>query len=288
MKTITACVVLVASLVAPGNGMGMPKKMEEMMDYYNLYASCFGQEAMAEYMLAIQQATKSCMSVSAPLELLEAVQQLNEIEMSDVEELLKNNPSLAQLITGRKKRQVDTGLTDAEMTKLTDNIATQKEHMLTKISNLTCVLAQMEILTPTADINIEAFSFENMKEQLKGYGGAGDDEDFVLALTNSYSDCYDISESWPQKNLDRHPLMQAFGRQHIFLNCMHKMEEKLCYKYQAYMGLKIFHGLDTAVNNLELPGDKFEAATAALMVMCENETDEEKFINKFFWSRSDM
>ena len=40
------------------------------------------------------------MSVSAPLELLEAVQQLNEIEMSDVEELLKNNPSLAQLITG--------------------------------------------------------------------------------------------------------------------------------------------------------------------------------------------
>ena len=25
----------------------------------------------------------------------------------------------------------------------------------------------MEILTPTADINIEAFSFENMKEQLK-------------------------------------------------------------------------------------------------------------------------
>ena len=40
------------------------------------------------------------MSVSAPLELLEAVQQLNEIEMSDVEELLKNNPSLTQLITG--------------------------------------------------------------------------------------------------------------------------------------------------------------------------------------------
>ena len=43
----------------------------------------------------------------------------------------------------------------------------------------------------------------------QGYGGAGDDEDFVRALTNSYSDCYDISESWPQKNLDRHPLMQV-------------------------------------------------------------------------------
>ncbi len=40
------------------------------------------------------------MSVAAPLELLEAVQQLNEVELSDVEEILKNNPSLAQLVTG--------------------------------------------------------------------------------------------------------------------------------------------------------------------------------------------
>ena len=40
------------------------------------------------------------MSVVAPLELLEAVQQLNEVELSDVEEILKNNPSLAQLVTG--------------------------------------------------------------------------------------------------------------------------------------------------------------------------------------------
>ena len=36
-------------------GMGMPKAMQEMMDYYNLYASCFGQEAMAEYMVAVQE-----------------------------------------------------------------------------------------------------------------------------------------------------------------------------------------------------------------------------------------
>ena len=68
----------------------------------------------------------------------------------------------------------------------------------------------------------------------QGYGGAGDDEDFVRALTNSYSDCYDISESWPQKNLDRHPLMQVFSYHNIHISsnwniylCLHLLLQSI-------------------------------------------------------------
>ena len=48
----------------------------------------------------------------------------------------------------------------------------------------------MEILTGDGTINIEAFSAENMKELLEGYGGAGDDDEFVQALATSYQGYY--------------------------------------------------------------------------------------------------
>ena len=37
-----------------------------------------------------------------------------------------------------------------------------------------------------------------------------------------------------------------------------------------------------------LPGNKFDAATGAMMVMHETYSDEHKFIDKFFWTRPEM
>ena len=48
----------------------------------------------------------------------------------------------------------------------------------------------MEILNGDGTINIEAFSADNMKELLEGYGGAGDDDEFVQALATSYQGYY--------------------------------------------------------------------------------------------------
>jgi len=270
-------------------GMGVPKDMKDMIDYYNLYATCFGQQAMAEYMIGIKEATKVCMNIPSPLGLLEELAQLeNDVEGGSLDELLKNNPVFNKIL-GRERRQIDNGLIDEEdLDKLKSSIADHKTKMLSKIGNLTCVLAQMEILNGDGTINIEAFSADNMKELLEGYGGAGDDDEFVQALATSYQDCYDISNNWPQSNLDRHPMMQAFGRQHIYLMCTHKMEEKLCYKYQMYQGLKTFYGLDTGDVDVGLPGNKFDAATGAMMVMHETYSDEQKFIDKFFWTRPEM
>jgi len=281
--------LFVVTLSSSSLAMGVSKEMKDMIDYYNLYATCFGEEAMAEYMIGIKEATKVCMNIPSPLELLDELAQLeNDVEVGSLDQLLKNNPIFNQIL-GRERRQIDAGLMDEDdINDLKTNIADHKTKMMTKIGNLTCVLAQMEVLNLDGTINIEAFSAENMKELLEGYGGAGDDEDFVQALATSYQDCYDISNNWPQSNLDRHPMMQAFGRQHIYLMCTHKMEEKLCYKYQMYQGLKAFHGLDTGDVDVGIPGNKFDAATGALMVMHETSTDEEKFIENFFWTRPEM
>jgi len=140
----TAILLFVVTFASSSMGMGVPKDMKDMIDYYNLYATCFGQQAMAEYMIGIKEATKVCMNIPSPLGLLEELAQLeNDVEGESLDELLKNNPVFNKIL-GRERRQIDNGLIDEEdLDKLKSSIADQKNKMLSKIGNLTCVLAQL-------------------------------------------------------------------------------------------------------------------------------------------------
>ena len=52
---------------------------------------------------------------------------------------------------------------------------------------------------------------------------------FTIALSlSTYSsgiqDCNEVATAWPEATLERDPLMKAFGRRHVFLKCMLKVQ----------------------------------------------------------------
>merc|ERR1712127_608229 len=111
---------------------------------------------------------------------------------------LLNNPALAQILQaqsnrggfGRKRRQANGLLNPSEE---------DKEEMLDAAGN----------------INTDFFSYESA-ERMAGNTPAGSDPVFLKKFVDGCSDCYDISRSFPQKALDRHPMHKEHGRHMIF------------------------------------------------------------------------
>ena len=52
--------------------------------------------------------------------------------------------------------------------------------------------------------------------------------------------------------------------------------------------MKFFHGLDTGSVDLGLPGNKYDNAMMAGIIMYERAPKEMQFIDDFFWSRDGM
>ena len=57
---------------------------------------------------------------------------------------------------------------------------------------------------------------------------------FVCNWCNSYFIHIEIISAWPQKNLDRNPLMKVFGRKRVFFECRDRGLVEVCYKWQFY------------------------------------------------------
>jgi len=288
MKSVT---LLLLACLASGSIAMMDAKMKGKVDTWNLYSTCFGSELASAYYMGILKSCHYCMNIAPPTDLFNEVDNLSDNEVEVLKGLL-SNPALAQLLMAssnlrRNKREIGAPISSEKLNMLKDNIAHHKMEMMTKIGNLTCVLTQMKFLTADGDINMDAFSYNTMEKLFGGSNAAGGDDDFLKALATGYSDCYDISRSWPQSSLDRHPLMKAYGRQKVFLHCIFKTETKMCYKWQLYEGMRKFHGLDTGDVDLGIPGNKFEAAAGAWMVGYETAPKEMQFVDDFFWARHD-
>jgi len=284
--------LLLVVCLASGSVAMMDAKLKGKIDTWNLYSTCFGNDMASAYYQGILESCHYCMSIPAPNDLFKEVDTLSNNEVAVLQGLL-SNPALAQLLMAssnlrRNKREIGKPISSQKLNELKENIADHKMEMMTTIGNLTCVLTQMKFLTADGDINMDAFSFNALDKIFSGSKAAGGDRDFLKALSNGYSDCYDISRSWPQSSLDRHPLMKAYGRQKVFLHCMKKCEMKMCYKWEMYDGMRKFFGLDTGDVDIGIPGSKFDAAAGAWMVGYEKAPKEMQFVDDFFWAKMDM
>lgn len=240
--------------------------MKDMLNTYNLYVTCLGEGFAAGYQQSIQQACEACDQEPVPTSILE--------ELSG---LLAKGPLVA-----RRRRQAE--FTDEKRAELLTAVTEHKMEMLEKLGNFSCVLMKMGIFTEEGEVNMEQFSFDAAKEFLKD-SNIGEDDDALKAVTDSYADCNAIATEWPESTLEKNPLAKAFGRRHVFLKCMLKVQDEMCYKKQMYDGLKMFAGLDTAEVELGIPGDKYDQAAGVWGVMREESSKSMRMINDFFWTR---
>merc|ERR1712168_333286 len=200
---------------------------------------------------------------------------------------LLSNPAIAALLQQQRgKREVEglIGKNEEDKMELMEDLLDFKAGMETKIGNLACVLTQMKMLDAAGDINIDLYSYQSLYGMLKDTP-AGADVSFLRKMADGFSDCHDISRSWPQQSLDRKPITKKHGRHIIFFECAKKVEMKMCTKFQISQWLELLYG-DYASANLGLPADKYDAAAMAIKAMYSATTDEEMFVDDFFWQSS--
>merc|ERR1712243_234138 len=153
---------------------------------------------------------------------------------------------------GRNKRSAEptTGILqpdEDDFMEFLDDVDDFKEGMATKLGNLTCVLTEMKMLTPELKVDIE--------------------------------------ESIPSQALAKSPLSRVFGRQMIFFKCAKKNEKLNCAMGQLKKWVEEWYGSGENISYSEygLPEDEYEASALSAMVLHNAASEEEKFVNEFFW-----
>lgn len=157
--------------------------------------------------------------------------------------------------------------------------------MATKIGNLTCVMTEMNLLTPELKVNIEEYTkdmaeveeFDLTETEIVA------DPEWRARLSRGYQDCYDISESIPSQALTGNPLKRMFGRQMMFFKCAKKNEVTNCALGQMKRWVEQFYGTANNLTEYGLPEDAYEAAGLGLMVLNNAASEEEQFVSDFFW-----
>jgi len=195
--------------------------------------------------------------------------------------------------SSRSKRAATDGLleTDEEdFQEFLEDFADYKEDWATKMSNLTCVLSQMNMLDSSLQVNIKAYNqdFWNQIDLSKTL--AGSDPVWRNMMITGYNDCYSIAKAWPQETLDKNPITKVFGRHMIFFKCAKKVEKKCCMEAQANDWLTTIYGQDLSFNYAQhgLPSNKYERAAVAVKVLHEAASDEEEFVGDFFYGDHHM
>jgi len=273
------------------------KKIMNEINTFNSRAKCWGEENVLAYDIAVLGATEKCMQLAPAYDLVELLKPLSNPfttlpgTVNNPFQKLTSFQNVNQLTSlWRSKRQASNGLLNADQNdfiEFLEDFGEYKESMATKMGNLTCVLTEMELLTPDLKINIDGYmkpvaEIEGFKPELSV---AGKDPEFEKKLAEGYMDCYRISENWPQAPLNKNPLKKIFGRHMIFFKCADKTERKMCAQAQMLEWLETIYGTDPSLDPSEhgLPKDKYDAAAVSIMVLNNAASPEEEFVGEFFW-----
>merc|ERR1712079_323735 len=275
-------------LVAPQTE-GTMKLMEKMVNEVNthrLKADCFGESNKDAYDLAIEGAIEKCMQLAPAFNLLNMLPTndytrgtpFDNIQFSNLENLV----SLWRTKRGTGLVNVD----EDDFVEFLGDLGDYKADMASKMSNLSCVLTDMKLLTPELKVNIDEYTKD--AAEIEGFdleaSPLAQDPEWWQRLVTGYKDCFDISESIPQAALDKNPMKKMFGRQMMFFKCADKNERMNCALGQMKMWLESYYAADERdMTEFGLPEDKYEAAGLTLMVKYNGASDEEKFLSNFFW-----
>jgi len=268
------------------------KKMVDEVNTHRLKAECFGDVNKKNYDMAIEESMEKCMQLAPAFNLLSQLptSQFSSAFSSRVSEPFKNIQfsNLENLVSlWRTKR--DTGLVNVDeddFVEFLDDLGEFRADMASKMSNLSCVLTDMKLLTPELKVNIDEYTKD--AAEIEGFdleaSPLAQDPEWWQRLVTGYKDCFDISESIPQAALDKNPMKKMFGRQMMFFKCADKNERMNCALGQMKMWLESYYAADERdMTEFGLPEDKYEAAGLTLMVKYNGASDEEKFLSNFFW-----
>merc|ERR1711981_940049 len=293
-------VLLLLSLVCFASSQDVPRKIREQMAQWNFQERCWGYETMTQISLQMFKAQEYCNTL-APLHSMDHSTMTKPFfstssqfrrprpvpKRNDNVELVKG---LLKLLNRNKRQaeELDTGLLNPTEEDFVEFVEDMKN------CNLTCVMTQLQMIDDQGKPNMQQYTegwwdgVDTTNEHI-----AASDPEWKEMMIDSYRDCHDIAESWPQEALDRNPLTKKYGRNMIFFRCARKSENLNCGKWQILKGLEVWYGQATEEDRqrmtaIGLPANKYDAAVVSMMVLYDAATPEEEFVNDFFWGKGDM
>merc|ERR1712038_38865 len=290
--------VVLLSLVGLACSQELPKRIMEEINRGSLLEKCFGRDNLIAYSLQLDQSTEHCKQLAplvpggfttAPRPWTKPAAQGSDSELlSKLAQLLL--PNIRQQLR-RNKRQAG-GLLDtdgAEFRAFLDDFDDFKMGMMSKISNLTCVFTQMNMLDSNMQPNLYMYttSFWEQIDYSDAESAVADPE-WKQKMINSYNECQDLAQAWPQQSIDRNEMTKMFGRQMVFFKCAKKMENVNCAKNHILKQLEFYYGkvdANTIFSQFGLPRDKYDAAALSLIAMYDTAPEEELYVNDLFWSK---
>ena len=305
MLRIVVILSILVSLAQAEDGVGW--KMMQKIHKYNLYSRCWGDDLMVQFAAKINRAIKFCGSVQPPMyggmTPFPFPAAIDNIQLEALRGLL-SNPALATFLKGnqanawqpfgngfgRKKRALfDPNSEDKE--DFMNDVLDFKTGTATTMGNMSCVLTQVEMIDSAGNINMNFYSLAAMSPTLEN-SPAGSDREFLQMMVDGFKDCNEISSSFPQKALDRHPnpMMKKYGRHHIFLKCAMKVEDRCCTQFHLKEWVELMYGpiTEEKIEKFSLPQNKYDAAEMVIKVMHESMSPAEEKDDDFFWQFSQM
>jgi len=284
--------VFLLSAVSLCSGGGM-KQMEELVDHINGWnwdVACWGEDNVAAHRKKMYEVCEMCSqeeqmdmtSLPAASLQMKRYKPLQKMAMQKMQTMQHGSykPMYVQPYSWTHLSPIHhLGKRSSDPQEMLANFAEFKEDMTSKISNLTCVLANMGMLNKdTLQVNMDMFR-EGMWAEMDLSQSMAADPEWREKLVHCWETCHSIAMSIPQEALNEDPVMKVFGRQKIFMKCAMKAKKKMCLAGHAQKMLEKYH----PHSEITIPGkDKYDMAKMAAMVMQHSKTPEMKFIEEFF------
>ena len=203
------------------------------IDMYNFRVKCWGEKNVDLYSQGLEAAKKQCMQTEPSLEPVDFLRKTSPFSA------LSNNPFEALSSGGdlsklpslwRTRRSAESqGVFDVSDRQFYDFLGEVKDHrhgLASRMSNLTCVMRQTKMLTEENEINLKTYTTDLTEESENEEGVVFDEEgtaavdpEWRQRISESYQECYDISQNWPAASLLNDPISRSFGRHIIFFKC---------------------------------------------------------------------
>merc|ERR1711872_155114 len=221
MLRILTVLCLVGASMAHMGAEAMMKKYA----YTKIMSSCMGEETVMNYKMEMRAAYAKCKGQDIEQTMLDIQAMLKELRRKYspftrqsgaqnpvyvpvpvyVNQQPQQFPVVQQLSSFRSKRSMDMDLSPEGIEKI-------KQKMMAKISNMTCVLKEMNYMTADNQPNYEAFNTMvnelPVDEMLK--------EDFREAMDM----CRDFAMCMPVEKA-KHPVKKELGHMMAFMKCIH-------------------------------------------------------------------
>merc|ERR1719308_308141 len=277
----------------------MEKKIWRDINSFNNQLICWGQKNVMKYTAALHQAMEECTDFGKPRNpFTKPANPFAQIQQG-FQTLPANAGDRWQKIfkklINRSKRQAEEGgllnATEEDEEEFRMNLAHWKLDLASSIGNMTCVLSKLNMLDENLQVNMDLYTTDMWEETDLSETLAGEDPEWRNSMVSGYRDCYDITQNWPQENLDRNPFTKVFGRHYVFFQCAKSVEEKGCAAAEMYRWLEAAYGKDDGSfdwTKFNMPKNKYERAALVTLVMYEQATPQENMIGDFFYGKSDF